>query len=99
MGCYVTQATPLSSFSVLLEKANFIIRDSKTGYPVKNAIIQFSNLKGNTDDFGKSTIKIPLNKTSKFIDVEIIAPGYNYYKMNDVLVNSKSTVEILLDKQ
>ena len=35
-----------------LEKANFIIRDSKTGFPVKNAIIQFSNLKGNTDEFG-----------------------------------------------
>lgn len=82
-----------------LEKANFIIRDSKTGFPVKNAIIQFSNLKGNTNDFGKSTINIPLIKTSKFIDLEIIAPGYDYYKMNDVLVNSKSTVEILLDKQ
>lgn len=81
-----------------LEKVNFIIRDSKSGVPIKNAIIQFSNLKGSTDDFGKSTIKIPLNKTSRFINVEIIAPGYNYYKMNDVLVNSESTVEVLLDK-
>jgi hypothetical protein len=81
-----------------LDQVNFIIRDSNTGEPINEASIQFSGIKLTTDSFGKASAKIPPNKISKFIDIEVVGKGYKYYKLNDVLVNSQIPIEILLEK-
>ena len=81
-----------------IEQANFIIRDLNTGEPINEASIQFSGIQIKTDAFGKAFAKIPVNKLSKFIDIEVIGKGYKYFKLNNVLVNSKTSIEILLEK-
>jgi hypothetical protein len=81
-----------------IDRVNFIIRDLNTGEPVNEASIQFSGIQLTTDAFGKASATIPPNKLSKFIDIEVIGKGYKYYKLNDVLVNSKIPIEILLEK-
>ena len=81
-----------------LDQVNFIIRDLNTGEPVNEASIQFSGMQLTTDAFGKASATIPPNKLSKFIDIEVMGKGYKYYKLNDVLVNSKTPIEILLEK-
>jgi len=81
-----------------IDRVNFIIRDLNTGEPVNEASIQFSGIQLTTDAFGKASATIPPNKLSRFIDIEVMGKGYKYYKLNDVLVNSQTPIEILLEK-
>lgn len=81
-----------------LDQVKFLIRNSEGGAPINGAKVSFLDFKGTTDEFGEVTIKIPLEKQSKFIDIKIIKSGYKLYKLNDVLVSSKIPIEILLNK-
>ena len=81
-----------------INKTRFIVRDFSTGRPVPDAKISFSGLTGNSDDFGKAEIEIPNSKLSRYIDVEINADGYEYFKMNNIPVNSDNPIELLIEK-
>lgn len=81
-----------------INEVSLIVRDFETGQPVKNVNISFLGLTSSADNFGKATIAIPEDKLSRYIDIEIIAEGYQYYKLNNVLVNSKKPIEVLLEK-
>ena len=81
-----------------LDLVKFSIRDLETGEPIKGAVINFSNLSSTTNEFGKSEVRIPKEKISKFINIEIVCKGYKFYKLNDVMVNSNIPIEILLEK-
>jgi len=81
-----------------LDRVSFLIRDSESGAPVSGAKVSFLDFNGSSNEFGEVTIMIPLEKQSKFFDIKIIKSGYKLYKLNDVLVNSKIPVEILLNK-
>ena len=81
-----------------INQVSLIVRDFATGQPVKDVKVSFLGLSSSTDDFGKATVAVPDDKLSRYIDVELSAEGYQYYKMNNVLVNSNIPLEILLEK-
>jgi hypothetical protein len=81
-----------------LDLVKFSIRDLETGKPINGAQIHFSNLSSITNELGKADVRIPNDKISKFINIEILRDGYKYFKLNDVMVNSSIPIEILLEK-
>ena len=81
-----------------INQVSLIVRDYETGQPVKDVNISFSELTSSTDNFGRATIAIPEDKLSRFINIELLAEGYQYYKLNNVPVNSKTPIEVLLEK-